>query len=121
MYCMDSVDTKGATVNKKIFGPDDDGVDHRSIDLVYLPCDPITHELNAVLKPGECFVKDRNDPKEMAAKIKATKKWIGAPDFTMVFNNMRLDLKEFGDKSIRSESRVMNKQFDINSPSWIHG
>jgi hypothetical protein len=66
-------------------------------------------------------VKNRDDPVEMAAKIKATKEWIGVPDFTMVFNNMRLDLKEFGDKSIRNESRVMNQQFDINFPSWIHG
>ena len=57
----------------------------------------------------------------MAAKLKATKKWIGVPDFTMVYNNMRLDLKKFGTNSIRKESRVMNYQFDINFPSWIHG
>lgn len=57
----------------------------------------------------------------MAAKLKATKEWIGVPDYTMVFNNMRVDLKKFNDKSIRKESRVMNKQFDINFPTWIHG
>ena len=44
----------------------------------------------------------------MAAKLKATKEWIGVPDFTMMYNNMRLDLKKFGDDSIRKESRVMN-------------
>ena len=57
----------------------------------------------------------------MAAKLKATKEWIGVPDYTMVFNNMRVDLKRFNDDSIRTESRVMNKQFDIQFPTWIHG
>jgi hypothetical protein len=66
-------------------------------------------------------VKNREDPVEMAAKLQATKDWIGVPDFTMVYNNMRMDLTEFNDKSIRKESRVMNRQFDINFPSWIHG
>jgi hypothetical protein len=51
MYCMDSVDSKGAPINKNIFGPDD-GRDHRRIDLLYLPCDPITYKENEVLKPG---------------------------------------------------------------------
>jgi hypothetical protein len=120
MYCMDSVDTNGIPVNKAIYGPDD-GRDHRRIDLLYLPCDPVTYKENIVLKQGECFVKDRNDPVEMAAKLQATKDWIGVPDFTMVYNNMRMDLTEFNDKSIRKESRVMNRQFDINFPSWIHG
>jgi hypothetical protein len=44
----------------------------------------------------------------MAAKLKATKEWIGVPDYTMMYNNMRLDLKKFNDESIRKESRVMN-------------
>jgi hypothetical protein len=39
----------------------------------------------------------------------------------MVYNNMRMDLNKFDDASISKESRVMNRQFDINQPSWIHG
>jgi hypothetical protein len=120
MYCMDSVDSKGLAVNKAIFGPDD-GRDHRRIDLLYQPCDPVTYTPDTILEKSQCFVKNRNDKVEMAAKLKATKKWIGVPDFTMVYNNMRLDLKKFGTNSIRKESRVMNYQFDINFPSWIHG
>jgi len=57
----------------------------------------------------------------MNAKLKATKDWIGVPDYTMVFNNARLDLNKFNDESVRKESRVMNRQFDINFPKWIHG
>jgi len=60
MYCMDSVDNKGEPVNKAIFGPDD-GRDHRRIDLLYLPCDPITFEKDKVLDAGQCFVKNRED------------------------------------------------------------
>lgn len=66
-------------------------------------------------------MKKREDKKEMAAKLEATKKWIGVPDYTMVFNNMRIDLGAFDDESIKKESRVMNRQFDINFPNWIHG
>jgi hypothetical protein len=51
MYCMDSVDDTGVPVNKAIFGPDD-GRDHRRIDLLYLPCDPVTYKENIVLKSG---------------------------------------------------------------------
>lgn len=120
LYCLDSVDSKGVPVNKAIFGPDD-GRDHRRIDLLYLPCDPVTWGADVVLEKDQCFVKDRKDKTEMAAKLKATKEWIGVPDFTMVYNNMRLDLKKFGTDSIRKESRVMNYQYDINFPSWIHG
>lgn len=57
----------------------------------------------------------------MAAKLKATIDWIGVPDFTMVYNDDRMDLNAFDNESIVSESRVMNRQFDINYPSWIHG
>ena len=57
----------------------------------------------------------------MAAKLKATIEWVGVPDFTMVYNNMRMDLSKFEKESIAHESRVMNRQFDINYPSWIHG
>jgi len=117
---MDSVDSKGEPVNKAIFGPDD-GRDHRRIDLLYLPCDPITFEKDKVLDAGQCFVKNREDKAEMKQKLQETRDWIGVPDYTMVFNNMRLDLKKFGDESIRKESRVMNRQFDINFPNWIHG
>lgn len=117
---MDSHDRNGVAVKKNIYGPDD-GRDHRRIDLLYLPCEPITWTSTTVLKSGECFVKNRNDKAEMAAKLKATKEWIGVPDYTMVFNNMRVDLKRFNDDSIRTESRVMNKQFDIQFPTWIHG
>jgi hypothetical protein len=120
MYCMDAIDNKGVPVDKAIFGPDD-GRDHKRIDLLYLPCDPVTWGPEVILEKDQCFVKDRKDKEEMAAKIKATKEWIGVPDYTMVYNNMRLDLKKFGDDSIRKESRVMNYQFDINVPSWIHG
>jgi len=28
----------------------------------------------------------------MKAKLQATKEWIGVPDLTMVYNNMRLDM-----------------------------
>jgi len=117
---MDSVDNKGVPVNKAVFGPDD-GRDHRRIDLLYLPCDPVTYKPDVVLGIGECFVKDRNDTREMKAKLQATKDWIGVPDYTMVYNNMRLDLNKFSDESIKNESRVMNRQFDINFPRWIHG
>lgn len=105
---MDSIDSKGEPVNKAIFGPDD-GRDHRRIDLLYLPCDPITYKENKVLEVGQCFVKDREDKKEMTEKLQATRDWIGVPDFTMVYNNMRLDLKKFNNDSIRKESRVMNR------------
>jgi len=120
MYCMDAVDSKGLPVNKAIFGPDD-GRDHRRIDLLFLPCDPITWGPEVVLGKDQCFVENRENKVEMDKKIADTKKWIGVPDYTMVYNNMRLDLKKFYDKSIRKESRVMNFQFDINFPSWIHG
>jgi hypothetical protein len=30
-------------------------------------------------------------------------------------------MREYGEKSIRDESRVMNKQFDKTKPNWIHG
>jgi hypothetical protein len=86
MYCLDAVDSEGMPVNKAIFGPDD-GRNHRRIDMLYLPCDPVTYGKDKVLKNGECFVKNREDKKEMAAKLKATINWIGVPDYTMVFNN----------------------------------
>jgi len=60
--------------------------------MLYQPCDPITYTKKTVLKPGECFVKNSNDKAEMVAKLQATKEWIGVPDYTMVFNNMRMDL-----------------------------
>jgi len=36
-------------------------------------------------------VKNRDDKAEMVAKLKATKEWIGVPDYTMVYNNMKRD------------------------------
>jgi hypothetical protein len=41
MWCLDDTDTKGMTINKKLFGPDD-GKPHRRIDLIYKPCMPPT-------------------------------------------------------------------------------
>jgi len=58
-----------------------------------MPCDPVTYKRNVVLEQGQCFVKNRKDKVEMAAKLKATKEWIGVPDLTLVYNNMRLDMK----------------------------
>jgi len=58
-----------------------------------MPCDPVTYKRNAVLEQGQCFVKNRKDKAEMAAKLKDTKEWIGVPDLTLVYNNMRLDMK----------------------------
>jgi hypothetical protein len=62
--------------------------------MLYLPCDPVTYNAKKVpvLKPGQCFVKNREDDKEMKKKLEDTIKWIGVPDFTMVYNNMRMDL-----------------------------
>jgi len=120
MYCLDDVDNKGFPVDKGIYGADD-GRLHKRIDLLYQPCDPVTFTSKAVLKEGECFVKNREDKAEMAAKLKSTIGWIGVPDFTIVYNNMRMDLNKFEEASIGKESRVMNRQFDINQPSWIHG
>ena len=57
----------------------------------------------------------------MAQKLKDTIAWIGVPDYTMVYNNARMDLSKFNEKSVVKESRVLNRQFDINFPSWIHG
>jgi hypothetical protein len=54
-------------------------------------------------------VNNRNDKEEMAAKLKATIEWVGVPDFTMVYNNMRMDLSKFEKESIAKESRVMNR------------
>ena len=71
LYCIDSVDKEGVPVNKAIYGPDD-GRDHRRIDLLYLPCDPVTYTPDAILEKDQCFVKNRNDEVEMAAKLKAT-------------------------------------------------
>jgi hypothetical protein len=36
----------------------------------------------------------------MAKKLKDTIEWIGVPDFTMVYNNMRMDLTKFDEESI---------------------
>ena len=83
---MDAFDNTGKPVNKHLFGPDD-GRLHRRIDLLYQPCDPVTYTDKTVLRSGECFVQNRNDPVEMAAKLKATKEWVGTPDYTMVYNN----------------------------------
>jgi len=57
-----------------------------------MPCDPVSYSKNKVLEAGQCFVKSRSDRNEMKAKLQATKEWIGVPDLTMVYNNMRLDM-----------------------------
>jgi hypothetical protein len=99
MWCLNSFDTTGLAVNKKLFGPDD-GRMHRRIDILYQPCDPITYTPTTVLREGECFVKNNKDFKELSEKLEDTKRWVGTPDFTMVYNNQRMDLGLFDDESI---------------------
>jgi hypothetical protein len=99
MWCLNSFDSTGLAVNKKLFGPDD-GRLHRRIDILYQPCDPVTYSSTTVLRDGECFVNDNKDGRELSEKLKATKEWVGTPDFTMVYNNQRMDLGLFNDESI---------------------
>jgi len=45
-------------------------------------------------------VKNNKDFKELSEKLEDTKRWVGTPDFTMVYNNQRMDLGLFDDESI---------------------
>jgi hypothetical protein len=103
MHCMNDLDDKGIKVDYSIWGADD-GRDHRRLDLVLSPC---------VEDDGpECINKKKDTPTQKDKKKAEMMKWLGQGDLTMVFNSQRKDMRAFGDKSIVSEARITNKQFD---------
>ena len=41
------------------------------------------------------------------------------PHISMIYNTQRININEFGDKSIVGESVTTNRQFDVGKPSWV--
>lgn len=96
--CINDLDDQGNKLNKKIYGYT--GVDLRTIEINFIPCVPKQLTLyNKHLVDKEC-IADLKDPKAVAAKLQETKDYLGQPKISFFSNNQRLDLKEFGDKTV---------------------
>ena len=63
---------------------------------------------------------DLNDPESMKRKLQESINYLASPDFTIVYNHERVNIKEFGKKTISQESSTSNFMFDPRVPSWLH-
>ena len=93
MVCLDHTDINNATVNMKLFGPNEN-TNHRKVEIMLLPS-----RCNATV--GECNHTER---------LAQTKEKLGQPNFIMIRNNQRLDFTKYGEKSIKHESIIENIQ-----------
>lgn len=91
MLCMNKTDRDGKIVNKKLFGVDDVHP-HRRIDLVYIPCIP--QQINDANRNNtDLCLADLKDPLSLANKLKADIEYLQTPDFTVVYNHERVNIK----------------------------
>ena len=63
---------------------------------------------------------DLKDPLSLANKLKADIEYLQTPDFTVVYNHERVNIKKFGKDTIKKESSSTNYMFDPKVPSWLH-
>ena len=90
---MDKLDLKGKVIEKSIYGSH--GADYRSIELLIIPCIPkqLTKE-NKHLVDTEC-IADLKSPSALKKKFNESKAYLGRPSLGVVYNNDRLDLRQF--------------------------
>lgn len=100
----------------KLYGPGDWTV-NKKFDLTLQPCEAVTYKKDIELKNGQCFVKNAKDKSEIATKLKNTVKWLGLPDFNIVYEDQRLDTQAFGLDSVKNETALIRRSFDPSSPS----
>ena len=116
MICLDEKDVDGNEIDWKLYGESEiEG--HRRLDILYLPCKPV---LKRTAKPGEvCLVDSLTDEAVLKAKLDEIIKYVGMPDFELIYNDEEPNLAEFNDKRITQFSAVKNKQFKADEPTFI--
>jgi hypothetical protein len=117
MFCLDKLDWKGE--NLLLYGKND-VMQHRRIDINLIACNAsqLTQE-NSNLTSSECLV-DLTSSSAVAQKRLDTMAYLtDRPHISMIYNTQRININEFGDKSIVGESVTTNRQFDVGKPSWV--
>jgi len=83
MNCITGKAKNGKDVDLKIYGPDETTA-HKRIEFLFRPCIP--KQLTAANKGDTCVV-DLKSQTAMDKKLADTKKYIGNPDFVIMYNN----------------------------------
>jgi hypothetical protein len=103
MLCIDRVDKKNKPIDFRLFGSDEHGP-HKMMEIVYRPC-------TASRRNRRCRMNK--------AKLARVKKWLGAPEFTILYNTEHINFAHFDERKINKEAVITSYQWSPKQPITI--
>ena len=95
--CMNDYDVNGLKVDKNLFGPDEN-TPHRRFELIFKPCKPTVMTADQDYNTT-CLVRNKTRA-AYDEKLKEIITYIGMAELIFAYNVEKMNLKEFGEKSI---------------------
>ena len=81
---------------------------HRRLDIVFTPCVPVqTNAENSHLSDTMCLA-DYGNKTDLERKRLESVAYLGEPNFVIMTNKETIDITQFGKKSFKYESHLLN-------------
>jgi hypothetical protein len=111
LWCLNDTDYNGQPIHETEFYGPDDGSSHRRLDIIYQPCTPekITED-NMHLVNEKCMANFQ-DMNSLQSRLKKSINYLGDPVVKIYHNRQRVSTSQenYGDKAIKSESKILSK------------
>jgi len=107
MFCIDQLDKRNRPIDFRLFGLDVHAP-HRSIEIVYRASTKCPPSKRKSRRNRRCTMTKKN--------LRKVKQWLGAPEFTILYNIEKINFQYFDERKINKEVVITNYQWSPTVP-----